>query len=306
MNRKNIYTVIVILFSPFIVGAKNKHAPEKVTVTGTLESSNSFISYVTISGQQYVIKQKVNQEKQIIAAMREALASYIAKDLKIAQHVEIIPAHENVSGKKYPSSSATLHTLAPGKIVSALRGHKYYLLCLKQRDPQGKKITGKWLTETIINQITWHKHIALIIALDLFICNTDRNRRNLFYDQATDSFCAIDMENIYRRNVADMACKKLREMINVNHKKFTPAEIEALKMVKDTLQFLSKKYPPQDILARIDKYAVFAGYVDDGSLLGDKLTKKIERHKQMVVECYGSVQKLIKILTEIIARNIDL
>ena len=300
MNRKNIYIVIGILFSPCMIGAKIKQALEKVTVTGTLESSNSFISYVTIAGQHYVIKQKTNQEKQIIAAMREALASYIAKDLKIAQSVEIIPAHENVLGKKYPSSSATLHTLAPGKIVSALRGHKYYLLCLKQRDPQGKKITGKWLTETIINQITWHKHIALIIALDLFICNTDRNRRNLFYDPATDSFCAIDMENIYRRNVAQMACKKLREMINVHHKKFTRAEIEALKIVKNTLQFLSKKYPPADIIAHIDLYAARAGYINDGSLLGDKVTKKIERHKQMVAECYESVQKLIKMLTEII------
>ncbi|HLJ30814.1 MAG TPA: hypothetical protein VKU36_00100 [Candidatus Babeliales bacterium] len=272
---------------------------EKITVTDQCESPNSFISYVTIAGRHYVIKQKINQEKQIIAVMREALASYIAKDLKIAQSVEIIDATENIPGKKYAMYPATLHTLAPGKIVSALRGHKYYLLCLKQRDPQGKKITGKWLTETIINQITWHKHIALIIALDLFICNTDRNRRNLFYDEATDSFCAIDMENIYRRNVAKMACKKLREMINVNHKKFTLAEIEALKIVKNTLQFLSKKYPPKDIIAHMYTYADRAGYVNDGSLLNDKLTKKIERHKEMVVECYDSVQKLIKILTEI-------
>jgi len=273
---------------------------EKVVVTGQFESANSFISYVTIDEHEYIIKQKKDSEKQIIAAMREALAAYIARDLKIAQDVRILQATDHTPGKKYQSHPATLHTLALGKEVSDMHGHKYFLLCLKQRDQNGKKITGKWLTEVIIDQITWHKHIAIMIALDIFLCNTDRNRRNLFYDEQSDSFCAIDMENIYRRNVAEMACKKLHEMIHVYHKKFTKQEVEALLLVKNTLQFLSKKYPPQRIIARVDRYVALAGYVNDGSFLNNKITKKIERHKKMIVQSYDSVQKLMILLDDII------
>lgn len=306
MEIRNIVLFMIFLCTPsYVLFSKTYYTGhEKVFVTGSFESPNSYISYVTIHKRRYIIKQKKDGARQIMAVIREALASYIAKDLKIAQSVQIIQAHDPIPGKMYPSSPATLHTLAPGEMVSELHGHKYFLLCLKQRDAHGKKITGKWLTDIIIDQITWHKHLALIIALDLFISNTDRNRRNIFYDELTDSFCAIDMENIYRRNVATMACQKLHEMIYVHEKKFTQQEVEALGTVKYTLEFLLKKYPPYKIIARFDKYAALAGYVQDDSFLSKKLTKKMEKHKRMISETYESVRTLVGMLEDII-NNFD-
>jgi hypothetical protein len=301
--RNIIFSMIFLFLVPFLNAHVRYVGKEKVFVTGVLESASSHISYVRIKNKPYIIKQKKDNTKQIMAVAREALASYIAKELQVAQFVQIIAATDFMPGKLYPSYPATLHTLAPGKMVSQLHGHKYFLLSLKQRYFQGKKITGKWLTETIIDQITWHKDLALIIALDLFISNTDRNRRNLFYDEVTDSFCAIDMENIYRRNVAEMACEKLYEMINIKKKKFTPQEIEALKVVKHTLEFLYKKYPPYKTIAHFDKYLFFAGYVQDGSILYTKLAKKVERHKNMIQQSYQSTRELILILNEIIKRS---
>ena len=56
------------------------------------------------------------------------------------------------------------------------------------------------LTIVIIYRMTWHVQLPIIVALDLFICNTDRHRGNLFYDAVTDTFCAIDMDDIFRCN----------------------------------------------------------------------------------------------------------
>ena len=301
--RNSVFSMVFLFLSSFVYSHVRYTGTGKVFVTGTLDSTNSYISYVSINKKPYIIKQKKDNTKQIMAVTREALASYIAKDLKVAQYVQIISATDLIPGKLYSTYPATLHTLAPGKMVSQLHNHKYFLLSLKQRYFQGQKITGKWLTETIIDQITWHKDLAVIVALDLFIGNTDRNRRNLFYDEATDAFCAIDMENIYRRNVAEMACQKLYEMITINKKKFTSQEIEALKTVKHTLEFLYKKYPPYKTIAHFDKYVALAGYIQDGSPLHMKLAKKIGRHKDMIQQSYYSTYKLISILNNIINKS---
>lgn len=300
MVRNVIFSIIFLFSGSQCLFSKIRYTGNnKVFVTGSLESANSYISYVSINKKPYIIKQKKDNTKQIMAVALEALASYIAKDLKIAQIVQIIEAKDPIPGKLYSSYPATLHTLASGKMVSQLQGHKYFLLCLKQRDLKRNKIIGQWLTETIVDQITWHKHLAMIIALDLFISNTDRNRRNLFYDEKTDSFCAIDMENIYKRNVAEMACEKLHQMIDIRQKEFSLEEVEALKIVNSTLKFLCKKYPPYKVIACFDKYLALAGYVKNNSFISTKLLKKIERHKDMVKQCYESTQKLILILNDI-------
>src|SRR5260221_7122357 len=142
-----LFIISLSLLSQSLLAKVYYTGNEKVTVTGKLESINSIISYLTINGQEYIIKQKRDTTKQMMAAMREALAAYIAQDLNIAHSVQIISALDNISGKIYKGYPATLHTLAPGKMVSQLKGHKYFLLCLKQRDRNREKITGRWLTE---------------------------------------------------------------------------------------------------------------------------------------------------------------
>lgn len=295
-----LFTISLSLFSTFLLPKVYYTGNEKVIVTGKLESMNSFISYVTINGKEYIIKQKRDTTKQIMAAIRDALAAYIAQDLNVAHSIQIISALDNIPGKANKGYPATLHTRAAGKMVSQLKGHKYFLLCLKQRRRNGEKITGRWLTETIVNQITWHKHLAIIVALDLFIGNTDRNRRNLFYDEETDSFCAIDMENIYKRDLSKFAYEKLNEMIKVHQKQFTSEEIKALMLVKSTLEFLLKNYPVKRIIAQFDRYAKQLGYVNNKSFFNMRITKKMTRIKRMIRENHASTHKLVRMLHDII------
>src|SRR5260221_3930335 len=170
---------------------------ETVYLEGGFESKNAFINYVVINGIRYIVKQKKACKKTIISVIRDALAAYIAKDLGIAHSVEIISPDNDINGKIYQHCPATLLGIAKGKIIRHLaQDHKFFQLSLQQRNLNNldEKILNKWLNETIISQITWHKQLPIIIALDLFVCNSDRHRGNLFYDDITDSFCAIDMD----------------------------------------------------------------------------------------------------------------
>lgn len=191
-----------------------------------------------------------------------------------------------------------MHTIAEGKTVREQPESRYYQLSLKQRSPEDL-LTGRWLTEEIIDQMTWHKQLPIIIALDLFICNTDRHGGNLFYDPVTDCFCAIDMDNIFRRDLPALACKKLDIMVNIHKKKFTKKEIIALASVRDTLQFLLKKYSSKQIIIQLNLFAKQVGKVS--VIDSKKMAKKIAHHEEMIVQSRKSVHKLIDALDEIIS-----
>jgi hypothetical protein len=273
---------------------------------GGFESKNAFINFVIINGKRYIIKQKKECNKTIISVIRDALAAYIAKDLGITHSVKIISPRENIIGKIYNNCPAALLSIAKGKIIRHLgTNHKFFRLSLQQRTPGGfdEKILDKWLDETIISQITWHKQLPIIVALDLFLCNCDRHRGNLFYDDETDSFCAIDMDNIYRHNLSKFACRNLRKMIKRDHKEFSQKEILALKKVKKTLEFLLQKYTPDIIIDQLEQCAYQAGYVNDEAPVNLSITKKLLFHREVIHESYKSCLKLISILEKIIYRS---
>ena len=271
---------------------------ETVVVTGGFESVNSFIRYLTINGKRYILKQKKDASR-LMTAIREALAAYIAQDLHIAHSVKIIAIEDDISGKVNVQSPATLHTIAAGKSVRSQPESRYSQLCLKQRSPEDL-LLGRWLTEEIIDQITWHKQLPLIIALDLFISNTDRHGDNLFYDPVTDRFCAIDMDNIFRRDLPELARKKLIIMVKIQKKKFTKEEIVALTSVRNTLQFLSRRHSPNDIIAKLHFFAQQISNKKNSVIHSKVMIKKIKSHEKMIIKSHKSLYRLIGVLNEII------
>ena len=283
----------------FSVVAKDHYSyRELVVLIGDFESKNSFISYVTIDGVTYLLKQKKTPSKQF-SVVRDAFAAYIAKDLNIAQSVEIIPPNKEFPGKRNSVWPATIHTIAAGKTIRAQPESKYHLLRLKQRVPDGVLSTNRWLTETIIDQMTWHKQLPIIIALDIFICNTDRHQGNLFYDPKKDRFCAIDMDNIFRRNLPALACEKLNIMID-SGKEFTKKEIKALIKMRNTIQFLLDKHSVQKLVDKLYFFVEQAGFTQGSPLYTEKIANKIARHEKIIVESRISAYGLIALLNKII------
>src|SRR6266404_4172775 len=187
MTRIKVYCVTFLFFIPTF--SFSQIPVQTAFLEGGFESKNAYISFVVINGQRYIVKQKKDCSKTVISVVRDALAAYIAQDLNMAPSVHIISSKDKIPGRVHEDCPAALMTIVPGKMIRALgENHKYFQLSLQQRHPLDEKILNKWLDETIIHQITWHPQLPIIVALDIFLCNTDRHRGNLFYDEATDLF----------------------------------------------------------------------------------------------------------------------
>jgi hypothetical protein len=178
--------------------------PKKIVLLQALESKNSFICFVKVDGIIYLVKQKKDFKKQL-ATVRDALAAYIVEGLHIAHKVNVIGYKTNFLGKVRPTWPATLHTVAPGSTIREQRNCIYNALRLKQQWAYAQSFEEKGLTWIIINHMTWHRQLVDIIAADLFIGNSDRHSGNLCYDLETDTFCAIDMDDAFNKDLCALA-----------------------------------------------------------------------------------------------------
>jgi len=279
------------------------HAPKKViTFLYTVETKNCFVSYVTINGKKYIVKQKKEYKKQL-AVVRDALSAWIAEVLGIAHRVDIVSNKTEFMGKVKQHFPATLHTLAPGKTVREQRNIKYNALRLRQFWAQAASPMEKGLTRSIIMHMTWHRQLPEIVALDLLIGNSDRHCGNLCYDPETDKFCAIDMDDTFNKDLCQLAREKLILIMQTDKVPFSRQEIYALSRMRDTLKFLIRRHRPEDIIAKLYFFAQKAGFSRGSKLYNDRIRRKLLSYEEMITQTHASAVKLILLLDKIIARR---
>jgi hypothetical protein len=273
---------------------------ENVSVINTIETKNCFVSYVLINGKMYLVKQKKDYKKQL-AVVRDALAAYIAKTLRgIAHEIEIIEAGYQFAGKVKQWWPATLHTIAPGETVRKQPKCRYNALRLRQFWAQAQTFGEKGLTKLIIEFMTWHRQLPEIVALDLFIGNSDRHCGNICYDPSTDKFCAIDMDDTFNKDLCKLAYKKLKYMINKEHVVFSKEEINALSRMRNTLIFLIRKHTSDELIQKLRFFAKQAGFSVGGKLYNVRVERKLLYYESMIIRTYVSAYQLIDLLDTII------
>lgn len=275
---------------------------ERMELISTRETKNCFVSLVKIGTIVYLVKQKKDPRKQL-AVVRDALASYIAQDLEIAQLIAIVPFHQNILGKIKPDWPATIHSLAPGKTVREQRESKYNELRLRQFWAGASQFNDKGLTRAIITYMTWHKQLPIIVALDLMIANSDRHCGNLCYDPVTDTFFAIDMDDTFNKDLCLFACKKIAFMLENDGVVFTNEEIAALTSMKNTLKYLVKRHDPRDLVRKLYEFAKQAGFYKGSMLYNPRIEKKLMHYENTIIQSYTSAQKLVSLLEKIIVRK---
>jgi hypothetical protein len=295
-----LFTVTCSIFPKILYTGK-----EKVSLINTIEGKNCFISYVIINGRKYLLKQKKDYKKQL-AVVRDALAAYIAEDLKIAHQIDIIESNKEFPGKVKAWWPATLHTLASGDTVRKQPKCKYNALRLRQFWAQAQSFSEKGLTKAIISHMTWHRQLPEIIALDLITGNSDRHCGNLCYDPTMDTFCAIDMDDTFNKDLCLLAAKKLKFMIREDKVVFTKEEIRALTHMRNTLKFLVRRHPPDDLIKKLYFFAKKAGFSQGSKMYDDRIGKKLLSYKGMIKETYASAYKLISLLDKIISHTFPL
>lgn len=293
--------LLVLLLGMIIIPISSKviyTGKEEVFLIDTIETKHCFISYVLIDGKKYLLKQKKDYKKQL-AVVRDALAAYISRILRgLAHEIDIIEAAQEFPGKPKTWWPATLHTLAPGETVRKQSKCKYNALRLRQWVPE-QTVQERGLTKAIIEYMTWHRQIAEIIALDLFIGNGDRHCGNLCYDPMTDRFCAIDMDDTFNKDLCDLAYKKLKQMIK-EHVVFSDDEIRALAHMKNTLKFLLQKHTPHDLIQKLHFFAKKAGFNRGNKLYDARIERKLVSYEKIIIKTHQSAHQLVIFLDKII------
>ena len=252
-----------------------------------------------INSSTYLLKQKKDSKKQL-AVVRDALSAYIAKDLNIAHQIYIVKSNKKIPGKIKLRWPATLHTIVPGETVRKQCNSKYNELRLRQFWAQAPSFNEKGLTRSILTHMTWHNQLPIIVALDLFIGNSDRHCGNLFYDPKTDAFWAIDMDDTFNKDLCLLACKKLKLMMNKGNEPFTDQEIHALKIMRDTLAILVRKHKPSDLIKQLYIFAKKAGFVKGNDMYNDRVRRKFLYYEEMIKNSHINAYKLISLIDTIV------
>ena len=278
------------------------YKPNCIKVIDSYENHKTIVLFLEdASGKKFVLKQmKRGCLRQQFCLIREALASYIAESINVpVNRVRIISPEIDFPGKVFKERAATLHTFAPGLDVD--RRGPYPYLKIKQKYDTTWPEHKLGLTKDVIQKLTKHSDLPVIAAFDTFINNSDRAPHNLFYYEKTNRFCGIDHEISFNKNLSILAHKQIIRLLRKTI--FSHSEICALKRYKNTLQKLITYNPPEKTCAYLDKFFVIAGF-EYG--IDNDFDKYVQLHKRRIYESYASVQKLVRLLDQLIDQYISI
>jgi len=264
----------------------------EIELLNTLKARFCYIVFFKMGREHFLVKQKKSDFlRKIVSVVRDSTTAHLAESFGIAHRVDVIPAHKKFPGKPRLDWPATIHTVAPGKMIKA-QNSEYNRMNIKQANIGFRREMLHWMAK--------HPVLTMIVALDTFSCNHDRHRGNLFYESKTDSFCAIDMDSAWKYNLCSLACKNFSAMLHDRHLRLSNKEIKTLKLYKEYLEFLIDKHHPEDTIAMYDYFAEKAGFVKGTALYTQKVELELERNRRMIRESYKDVQRLIGILEQLI------
>jgi hypothetical protein len=289
MNNSFILTGILFFFSiisaqPSFVDIENG----KTELINTQEMRFCWISFVKVNGKKFLVKQKKPLNK-LLGVVRDAITAAVAESFGIAHQVDIIPAGMRFPGKKRVDWPATIHTIAPGKMIKG-QNSAYNRLAIKQADIGFQPDMMGWMAK--------HESLIKIVALDTFLCNHDRHRGNLFYNQATKSFCAIDMDSAFKYNLCALGYNYFKHLIESRSFKLKDKHKQVLIAYKEALEFLIAKHKPKSTVALYDHFVEKAGFVPGSDFYSKKFALQIESNKAMIRQSYIDVKKMVKMLTK--------
>ena len=307
MKMRNF--LIVMLFFPLLMSADySSYAADAADAVRFVDIDSSslellsmqemrfcYISFVRVDGKKLLVKQKKPLHK-LLGVVRDAVTAHIiAENFDIAHKVDIIPADQKFPGKWRTDWPATIHTIAPGKTIKG-QSSKYDKMNIKQADTGFRRDMIQWMVK--------HPTLVKVVALDTFLCNHDRHRGNLFYNQKTDSFCAIDMDSAFKYNLCALACKNFIKMMDKDLFPLKRDELRVLIEYRNILEMLIRKHHPEETIQIYNYYADKAGFVEGSPLYTKKMYGQLEANRAMIRQSYEDVKKLVKILNSIIKRVI--
>jgi hypothetical protein len=233
------------------------------------------------AGKKFILKYPRSPNHALNDALGAKIGEFIGVNIN---HVKIFPPQDPSlsSVDKFPHQIKTLHTLVPGNEVRQLPNIQVTI-------KSGLKNKSK------LRNITKHKDLYKIVALDIFLNNADRHNGNLFYDLDNDHFYAIDMDAIYYRQhlLATIAYEFIE---GLHRKKLSLKEKNILRNIYKILQKLISYYPPEELCNLRKSLAEQAHH---------QYTESEQEHfKNLVEHNFHEVERLQRLLNRFLAKAI--
>lgn len=255
-------------------------------------------------GKKFIVKQKTHKRmRDHVSVARDMLGVFVARSVDIlANDMEIIPAFYHFPGKRDIRFPASLHVFVSGIQVCKLPTKlSKFDIEIKQAAKKGISQPKCGLTRRIIHNIAKHEDLPALVALDTFIANGDRNRKNFFYDQDIHRFFSIDFASSFRKNIAAYACYNIQMMLDDKHTKFSERELLALAVYRNTLIQLMHAHTPDSLHNKLTEFAVKAGLIRL-AVRADTVDKLTE-YRVAIEENYESCETLLVLLGELMVKH---
>jgi len=279
-----------------------------IVVYETLENQkHSHITFIKDQhNNRYVVKQdKSFSLKAQLQVALEMLSAFIAASIGISAHqVQIIPVGVSFPGKVVVERPATIHTFMPGSVIRALKKKIYSGFSINQGGTPTRPARG--LTSSVIKCMSWHQDLPFIVALDTFIANRDRSRKNILYDEVNNRFYAIDMALVYDMPseeifIPQLACNNVEFMIK-NKVSFKKRKWKAIRCYYATLLQLLEHFPPHTTCALLDTFVQKAGlnekYYNDIAF-----HNVLEKYKVVIEKAYNENERLVGLLSQLLKES---
>lgn len=184
-------------------------------------------------------------------ALNDALGAEVGTSIGVnINHVKIFPPYDPSLGSvdKFPHHIKTLHTLVPGNEVRKMNNAISFF-----------SIRAGLTNRAKLESLMTHKDLYKIVALDIFLNNSDRHNGNLFYDEENDHFYAIDMDALFCKKRL-LATKAGNFIQGLDKKRLSPKAKAALKNLHKILDDLITLYPPEKLCELKKRLAAQAHY----------------------------------------------
>jgi len=245
----------------------------------------------------FIVKQETRSDLFLhMAAVYDRLGSYVGQSVNVpVNRVEIIPRGYSYPGKDFIDLPATLHEVVPGVQVQFLpKDSKWRSVSVHQIIQNRIPENERGLTQKIVQSMAMHPDLPKIVAFDTFIANVDRHNRNLFYDQKSNHFFAIDLEYAFEYNVAMYACRFISSLIAAQNTSMSVRDLRSLRSYKDVLSGLIKHYSPESLHEKMISFAVEANLITRSSV-----ETSLYKCKQKIAENYASCKELVALLDKL-------
>jgi hypothetical protein len=294
-----VFILQIMVVPTLLFGSQFKEKCKKLnnfSAKSSHDTKNSKLRLLSNSkGEKFLLKQgRKATPSSVFRTLLDVLGVSIAQSLSIkCNDIELISAASKCKHKFYSNLPATLHAFVESK--SLCRSAHYPGLYLRQRKKSQSAHISPHFSPAIITNMSRHRDLPPLVAVDTFIANTDRSCANLFFQPNTNEFTAIDFGESYKTNLPEEVIKTIRQVQKENIG-LTTEEIHGLSLYKKTLDRLLNSYTPAILSKKIDFLLKKANLDPDEGSLHSQCQKYAAKIKTTVKKNYASTAELSRVL----------